>query len=169
MKSIASARLLPASRGEGGFTLTELVAALLVASLLVVGIAELTHRYARTFVRVKADQTAANDRRTLGALLSDLVRAEPETLVVSRTEIKARVGEQEIVGRIRQSYNHAVLEWSSATQRRTMDLPRDAHFEKEASVVHLEGGAGGPPLAMVRIERDAPFDCQFDTIARACR
>lgn len=160
----------PRTPAEAGFTLTEMVAALLVASMLMVGLGELTRRYATTMTRVRAIEI---DRRSSGLLrdtLAELERADPDSVSVAPDRVSATIGGRDVDGRIDRGFGRgAVLHWSSARQVRDLQLPSDARFVLKAGRVSLLSGDDTVPLASVRPLRDAPFDCQFDTISRECR
>lgn len=169
MKLTASSRP-PRSRaqGEAGFTLTEMVAALLVASMLVAGLAELTRRYATTMTRVRTMEAEARTVAGVRSLMGDLERIDPGSLALSSDRLEARIGDQAITGRILRSPDRTALSWTSPRQQREIDLPVGARFIEAGPRIAL-GVSGELPLASVEPARDTPFDCQFDTISRTCR
>ena len=78
--------------GEAGFTLTELVAGLLVASMLLTGIVELTRRYATTSVRMQTTAENIANSRVLDAMMRSVERIDPGTLDVVPGRLSAEIG-----------------------------------------------------------------------------
>lgn len=171
MPPIASQRQSPRSEtSEAGFSLTELIAGLLVASLLVIGLIDITSRYARTASDIRSTVLDLRTDHLLHAMFSELERADPGSITLSSLELKAQVGGEEIVGRIETAPGGRVLHWSSARQKRVFDLPQNAHFaETEDGIIQLTVSDQEPPVASVVPRRTIPFDCQFDTLSRKCR
>jgi hypothetical protein len=172
LKPIAS-RQLKRDRpsNEAGFTLTELVAGLLVASALVIGLAEITRRYVSTTVRVKDIAADIRAIRLLDSLMAELERVDPGTLELTADRVSARVGSKEITATLGLPQNGArALQWSSPSTTRTLSLPAAARFQRTPDgAIALLGLPEEPPLAVSYPMRTTPFDCQFDTVIRDCR
>lgn len=172
MKRIASPRpKRTMSPNDAGFTLTELVAGLLVASMLVAGLVDLTRRYALTSVRVKDAILDTRTSRLAQALMNQVERADPQTLVVTQAHLSAEIGEAHIEATLSdETRDHDLLTWTSPAINRTLRVPEGARFARTpAGAVVLQGAAGQPPLATITLDRQLPIDCQFDTITRECR
>jgi hypothetical protein len=159
------------SADEAGFTLTELVAGLLVASALVMGLAEITRRYVSTTVRVKDIAADMRTVRLLDGLMAELERVDPDTLELTSDRVTARLGSEEITATLTLAQNGArALQWSSPSITRTLPLPATARFQQTPDgAIVLFGLPEEPPLAVSYPMRTTPFDCQFDTVIRDCR
>jgi hypothetical protein len=172
LKRIASRRHNNAkAESEAGFTLTELVAGLLVASMLIVGLADITRRYALTTVRVKDATADIRTARAVKGLMNELERIDPDSLTLSADRLTARAGSAEITVRLTPGQNGARrLEWSSPLISRTILLPAAARFALTPSgTITLLSAPGEPPLAIVTPVRTISFNCRFDTATRECR
>jgi hypothetical protein len=168
--TVSHRRPRQAENAEAGFSLTELIAGLLVASLLVVGLIDITSRYARTTNEVRSTVADQRTDRLLGAMLRELERADPGSIVLTPTGIRGQIGGREFAGRIESSSRGRVLNWSTEKLKRSFDLPDKAHFEHAAGgVILLTESSTEPPIAAVTPRRTIPFDCQFDTVSRVCR
>jgi hypothetical protein len=165
----------PASSGkadaDAGFTLTELVAGLLVASMLIVGIADITRRYALTTARVKEAAAEVRTALLVQSLLADLERADPDSIEISADHLSAAVGQEKIEAKlVRTGKATEHLEWTSPRISRSIRLPAGARLEtNDTGAIILRAGPDAPPLAMVLPRRSIPFNCKFDTLVRKCR
>ncbi len=171
MKRSASHRPNEATSNEAGFTLTEVVAALLVASMLIVGLADVTRRYALSSVRVKDAIADMRTNRLVASLMGELERADPDSLEVTPTRLFARIGSHEVRAELTtRADRQRWLEWTSPVITRSLRMPSAATFEMLPSgAVLLTAAKGEPPLAVVLPRRQTPFDCRFDTVSRDCR
>lgn len=156
---------------EAGFTLTELLAGLLVASMLIVGISQLTWRYAASSNRIRSEAGSIQDGRMISTLFADVDLADPDSLKVNASELSATVHGKPLTGRIKRiSADKLVLEWSSPRLERTVDAPIGSAFEATPEgLVVLRSHPDQPPLAVAIPKRSIPADCQFDTVIRECR
>ena len=172
MKRIASLRRKARKTdNEAGFTLTELVAGLLVASMLIVGLADITRRYALTTLRAKDTMSEIRTARVVNGLMSELDRIDPSSLDLTPDGLTARVGSAEITARLSSKPDGSrELQWSSPGATRVLRLPREARFELTGfGAIVLVATPGEPPLGIAMPYRTVPFDCQFDTVSRTCR
>lgn len=171
MKRIASPRTKkPPTHGEAGFTLTELIVGLLVASALIVGLVELTKRYARTSGDVRQTVFDARASRVIAGLFSILERADPDSVVVTPSRIDARIGADEVRAQLQVSSGETTLAWHSSDIERTIEVPDKAKFEQSPNgLVRLMAPDAPAPIAMTTPRRDVPYDCQFDTVTLECR
>ncbi len=156
---------------EAGFTLTELLAGLLVASLLIVGISQLTWRYARSSTSIRSEASSIQDHRMIATLFEDVALVDPGSLKVSSTDLTATLQGAPLTGQLRRiSPTDRVLEWTSPTLQRSIAMPPDAVFEiTPEGIVLLRTKSGELPLAVAIPKRSVPADCQFDTVIRECR
>jgi hypothetical protein len=156
---------------EAGFTLTELLAGLLVASMLIVGLADITRRYAQTMTRMKETSQELRATYATRALMADLERADPDSIEISSAKISARIGTSEIDARLtRTSDTRTSLKWKSPSGAREVILPGQVAFERlPHGAIILSVGKKLPPLAMAIPARTVHSDCQYDTVSRACR
>lgn len=156
---------------EAGFTLTELVAGLLVASMLLTGIVELTRRYATTSVRMQTASEEIADIRVLDAMMRSVERVDPGTLDISGVYLSGKIGGSDLRIEIRHIQSEkSQITWSGPGVERTLEVGGKLEFrsDKPGSVLLVTEGSQ-PPLVSVRAMRDAPFDCRFDTVSRTCR
>ena len=155
---------------DAGFTITELIAGLLVASLLMAGMVDIIRRYARTTEHVRGTTNELRTTILTDALFKEIERADPETLSLSRLQIRAKLGGEPIDGQIADSGKATTLRWSSPMGSRSIALPLGAHFVSLSSgAVAIVGEEDKPPVAIAIPRRTLPFDCQFDTVSRECR
>ena len=171
MKRIASPRRKkPTAHPEAGFTLTELIVGLLVASMLIVGLVELTRRYADTSGDIRSTVADARASRVLSGLFAMLERADPGTLVVTPDRVEARVGGKDVRIQLEASSRGASLSWRSPDFQRSIDLPSGARFERRSdALVVLRIPGAEIPIAMATPRRNLPYDCLFDTVTLECR
>lgn len=170
MKRIASQKS-KAADSEDGFTLTELLAALVVASMLLAGLTELTRRYAMTSGRVKDAASEVRVSNLMQNALLELERADPASVEVQALELNARIGAQELRARIAAGVGgRSLLTWTSPRGERQISLPPAAHFEEEpGGLIVLRANSADPPIASVLPKRTVAYDCKFDVVARSCR
>lgn len=155
---------------EAGFTLTELIVGLLVASILVIGLVELTRRYADTSGDIRSTVADARASRIVGGLFEALERADPGTLVVTPDRVEARIGGKDVRMQLEASSHGASLSWHSPDIQRSIDIPSGARFERRSdALVVLRVPGAEIPIAMATLRRDLPYDCQFDTVTLECR
>jgi prepilin-type N-terminal cleavage/methylation domain-containing protein len=171
LKRIASRRRRkPEVDPEAGFTLTELIVGLLIASMLIVGLVELTRRFAQTSGDVRETVADTRANRSIDGLFALLARADPGELVVGPDRVEARLGSLEINVRLQASSNGVVLDWQSPDLQRSIALPAGARFEQLPSgLILLRAPSSPAPIGMIRPERELPFDCQFGTVTLECR
>lgn len=171
MKRIASRRRRKAAQNsEAGFTLTELVVGLLVGSLLIVGLVELTHRYGQTTSDVRTAVADVRAGRSIEGVLTLLERADPGSLVVTSDRIEAKIGAEQVSARLEPSPDGVALEWRSPNLNRSIDVPAGSRFEQRpGGLIVLLAPNVQTPLAMATPRRELPFDCQFDTVTLECR
>jgi len=160
----------PAPRKDAGFTLTELIAGLLVASLLLAGIVDIIRRYASTTVEVKQAATDIRDQRLLDAMMDELVRLDPGSLRLTPQEIEGAIGGAPLRARLTREPDAMRLEWSSPALQRSLVLPKGATFSQLPSgAIAIMAPQTSTPLGLAQPRRTLPFDCQFDTVSRTCR
>lgn len=155
---------------DAGFTLTELIAGLLVASLLIAGIVDIVRRYARTTSEVREAAADIRSARLLDAMMDELVRLDPGSLRVSPQDISGAIGGAPVTARLVREAKATRLDWSSPATTRSISLAEGARFSQDVSgAIMLTAGNDPIPLALVIPRRTLPFDCQFDTVSRVCR
>lgn len=167
MQRIASQ--LRSRQKEAGFSLTELIAGLLVASLLIVGLIDVTRRFARTTDNVRE---TTGDLRTdimLNSLFSDLERIDPHSLELTPRELRARLGGVPIVARIEESFNGTILHWTAPATTQALVVPKGTRFVSSPyGGVVLRQTETGIPLAVATPQRNLPFDCLSIPAASGC-
>lgn len=155
---------------DAGFTLTELIAGLLVASLLMAGLVDVIRRYARTTDHVRTTTSELRAAVLVDALFEDIERIDPGTLSIQPLAIHATQGGEPVGGQIVVSGSTSELRWSAPRGSRVVRLPRGAHFLLLPwGAVAIFGEGGHPPIAIATPHRELPSDCQFDTVSRECR
>lgn len=154
---------------EAGFGLTELIAGLLVASLLIVGLIDVTRRVARVTHDMKTSADRTSDERILSMIFRAIERADPDSIKVEQQRIVATVGNDEIVGNLIVTREGVFLDWKSPQLSRRFSLSGDSRFQGPVSgMVMLTVQGSSVPIAFATLRRTVPFDCMFDTIARDC-
>ena len=171
MKRIVLLRPKPnRHNNEAGFTITELVAGLLLSAMLLAGLIDITRRYAQSAERVKAVALDMRTSRMLDAAFRELSRTDAGTLRVTPTTLDAKLGSESITATIKHTPDaKGLLNWSSPTIDRSFALPESARFKMQQGLVILEEGDSGSILAIAGLKRTVAFDCQFDTVVRECR
>lgn len=171
MKRIASPRRRKAAtKSEAGFTLIELIVGLLVGSLLIVGLVELTHRYGQTTSDVRETVADVRAGRSIESVLTLLERADPGSLVVTSDRIEAKIGSDQVSVGLQTSSSGLTLEWRSPGLNRSIDVPSASKFEQRPDgLILLLAPSSQTPIAMTMPRRELPFDCQFDTVTLECR
>lgn len=163
----------PASRipSESGFTLTEMVAGLLVASLVVTGIVELTGRYATTSVRIREATKAIAGDRALAAIAPMLERADPRSVQLSSDRIEARIGARTVTLELAQStVTGSTIRIGLAGQERMVELASSVWFQlSPGGEIQIMRDDQSAPIVALRPKRDVPYDCQYDVVSRSCR
>jgi prepilin-type N-terminal cleavage/methylation domain-containing protein len=160
----------PSPPNDAGFTLTELIAGLLVASLLLAGIVDIVRRYARTTEDVREAAYDIRAARLLDAMMDELARLDPGSLRLSPQAISGTVGGTSVTGKLIREADATRLEWSSPAIERTLSLPAGTTYVQHPSGAILVTAPREPvPLAIALPRRTLPFDCQFDTVSRECR
>ncbi len=156
---------------EAGFTLTELVAGLLVASMLLTGIVELTRRYATTSVRMQTTAEDTANARVLDAMMRSIERIDPGTLDVGPGRVSGEIGGDALtIDLQRPAVGDTQIDWKGPGVNRTLSIGGQLRFALHPSgLILLESDDGEQTLASVRPMRDAPIDCRFDTVSRTCR
>jgi hypothetical protein len=120
--------------------------------MLIVGLVEITRRYATTSIRVKHAIEDTRATRLVQTLMNNLERADPETLRVTPTRVTAKVGAVDVAASLTQAPDgRTTLTWDSVPVSRTIRLRFPARFELHgADTLHLVDASGGPPLASTR-------------------
>lgn len=169
-RTVSPGNKKPKQNGEAGFSLTELIAGLLVASLLIGGLVDIIRRYARTTDTVRTTAAELRTSHILEAVFHDVERIDPGSLSVSRDRIGGSIGNQPLKGDIVTDTKLTLLRWSSSTVERSIVVPSGARFEQLPSgALALLIDSSATPLAVAFPRRTIPFDCQFDTVTRECR
>lgn len=163
-------RTVPPHAREAGFTLTEMVAGLLVAAMLISGLAEVTRQFARASVHVRDDLASTRGVRAAEAAFLAIERVGPQDLLVTDTRLIVDASSEDpIVFELRVGANGArTLVWADGA--RTARLSATARFDQDAGgVVRLWDAPDAPPLLVARPRREAPLDCRYDVVGRRCR
>ena len=155
---------------DDGFTLTELLAGLLVASLLIAGVVDIIRQYAATTQRIKVVSAELRSRALVDGLLAQLARADPGSLVLAETDLRATIGAAPVTASLLRAEDGTTLAWSGPGLSRTIALPPGMRFTSPLpGLIVLGSGQETPPLASVEARRTQVYDCQFDTVSLTCR
>ncbi|MEY2757387.1 MAG: hypothetical protein RIR33_1165 [Pseudomonadota bacterium] len=154
---------------DAGFTLTELIAGLLVASLLIAGVVDIIRQYALTTQRVRVASVALRSHALVEGLMAQLARADPESLVVRDTEVRATIGTVPVSATLSRGPGATTFAWSGPGVARAITLPASVRFENPRPGVVTLAQTDAPPIATVRTRRTQVYDCQFDTVSLTCR
>jgi prepilin-type N-terminal cleavage/methylation domain-containing protein len=155
---------------DDGFTLTELLAGLLVASLLIAGVVDIIRQYAATTQRIRVVSAELRSRVLVDGLLAQLSRADPGSVVLTETDLQATIGAEPVAARLLRANDGTTFAWSGPGLIRTIALPPGMRFTNpRPGLIVLGSGQETPPLASVEARRTQVYDCQFDTVSLTCR
>lgn len=154
---------------EAGFTLTELAAGLLIASLVIAGIAGLTRRYADTMVDVRTAGLSLRSDRMVNGLLHQFERVDAGSIRVRSDAAEGRRGATLVSATLDMDGEGARLVWKSGAYVRHVDLGEPARFRLIGDRLLALETTSGEPLATVLLALTLPADCSYDTLTGACR
>ncbi|MGD2134112.1 MAG: hypothetical protein PVI23_15070 [Maricaulaceae bacterium] len=166
----------PADPPDAAFTLTEMAASLVVAAMLISGLAEITRQYARTFVEVSSELAETRSARLAQARFEQLERADPDSIVVRPDQVAVELGGVPFSLRLTddasggRALEQVADEAAGSALAFALSLDETARFEQGVDqAIRLWSGEDRPPVVVVRPRREAPFDCRYDAVARRCR
>lgn len=170
MPAIASHPTEPSQRPkDAGFSLVELIAGLLVAALLVVGLGDIIRRYARTTETVRSSVAELRSEGLIGAVFQELERADPGSLSVSPVRLAAQIGNTSFSIVVSSQADRSKVDLNTPRQNRQILLSEQVHFEKRSSGLVLLLAEDNSVIATARLRRDLPFDCRFELALGTCR
>lgn len=130
---------------ERGFTLTELLVALVLASGILVGMAELSRQMVRSIGQIRSDIEQTQSLRRLN-LIGELVsRADPEL-----------------------EQSQYLLGETSLLEQRVEDGAIEVRYFRDGQVI-AEWSISQASMASWNSWRTVEFDCSYDLIADRCR
>ncbi len=156
---------------EAGFTLTEMLVALAVASTLIVSVGQLLSVTARAYHRVTQSVETLRDYRSLDRFVSLLEAADSDRVEYAPSQLDLSRGAQSMLtitvlpdseARLSLTHNGIVLE------RRYEGFPA-SEWAVSSQALTLSPLGGGRPLVTFPLLREAPFDCRYDSVAKRCR
>jgi prepilin-type N-terminal cleavage/methylation domain-containing protein len=156
---------------EAGFTLTEMLVALAVASSLIVSVGQLLSVTARAYHRVTQSVETLRAYRSLDRFASlleaadfDRVEHTPSQLVLNRgaqsTLTVTVLPDAEVA--LALTHNGVALE------RRYAGI-LTSEWAGSSQALTLTPLGGGRPFVTLPLLREAPFDCRYDSVAKRCR
>jgi hypothetical protein len=149
----------------------------MVASLLIAGLAEIGHQFARTTVRVRDTLQQTRSARLAQAEMQALERADAGSLNVASDTANATIGDANARAELSPptANGDRRMSWEIAREgasKSARSISVDGADRLELSMdgaVRLWGQPGQPPLLVVTPKREAPFNCQYDVVVRKCR
>lgn len=158
-------------QSQAGFTLTEMLVSLAVASLLIVSVGQMFALSMRAYGRVSDTVERVRDYRALDRWLSVLEAADPERIeaVDGETLRLVRGVQSDLTMWFEEPGAVTVwLEHNGVTVRRDYPLSEAALMRIESGVLRLSEG-DERMIASAPMVREAPFNCRYDTVAKRCR
>ena len=156
---------------EAGFTLTEMLVALAVASTLIVSVGQLLSVTARAYHRVTQSVELLRDYRSLDRFMSLLEAADSDRVELEPSQIGLSRGAQSMLtitvvpdagADLSLTHNGVVLE------RRYGSFPANEWAGSSHAMTLISVGGGGG-LVTLPLLREVPFDCRYDSVAKRCR
>lgn len=160
---------------DEAFTLTEVLASLVLAGLLMIGLMELGGQGVRSGARILADLNESKSLRALATGMERASRALPEDLETSQEGFIADIG----------STSRVLVDSNSAQGDKTLTVvfergalqtgalrtrQRGAlNFEMRDGHLHAYNVPAGDLVTRVALIRGAPHDCRYDPVAGQCR
>lgn len=163
------------SQADEAFTLTEVLASLVLAGLLMVGLMELGGQCVRSGSRIASDLNEARSLRLLAAGMERAARALPEDIEVFDGGFDARVGAMRVraqsrlpddVGTLQVSIDHSGVQtgaWLVGRQAGALT------FQLTDGLLEARALPAGDLVIRVELIRAAPHDCIYDPVVRQCQ
>lgn len=160
---------------DAGYTLVEILVALAVGSLLVLGVGEMTRLTARAYYRVTDTVSEVRAWRGLDRWLTLYANTDPEELTVTSNRIAGGRGESVtfdaslLVDGEEPVFNLALEQFGTPLERR-FALAAAGQFEHDP-LAGLRFRTDGDDMTMVSVPiwREVPYNCRYDTVSKRCR
>jgi prepilin-type N-terminal cleavage/methylation domain-containing protein len=156
---------------EAGFTLTEMLVALAVASTLIVSVGQLLSVTARAYHRVTQSVETLREYRSLDRFVSLLEAADFERVEHAPSQLDLSRGAQStltVTVSPDATTNLSLTHNGVALERRYDSFPAN-EWAGSSHALTLTPLGGGRPLVTLPLLREAPFDCRYDSVAKRCR
>jgi prepilin-type N-terminal cleavage/methylation domain-containing protein len=156
---------------EAGFTLTEMLVALAVASTLIVSVGQLLSVTARAYHRVTQSVETLREYRSLDRFVSLLEAADFDRVEYAPSQLDLSRGAQSML-------TIAVLPETGASLELTHNgVALERHYAGttasewagSSQALTLTPVGGGDALVTLPLLREVPFDCRYDSVAKRCR
>jgi hypothetical protein len=163
-------------KSDRAFTLTEALAGLVLACMLMAGLFELTGIGARAAMRAAENLEHARAHRLLGEGFDRLQRCRREDVAVSDRRIDAEIGASiRLVLGIAPQPGRSNVQFQlespggTMTASRTLKLEGTLGFRHGPAGMELWAFDTGEVIARTTCLREAAHDCRFDNVSRSCR
>ena len=158
-------------QSQAGFTLTEMLVALAVASTLIVSVGQLLSLTARAYHRVTGSVENLREYRSLDRFLSLLEAADRETGNHAPDGLELRRGDRSVLRVILQSEGVAALKLrhNGVDLERNLALAEAAEWGQGDHVMTLASAEGDQVLIAFPRIREIAFNCRYDSVAKRCR
>lgn len=148
---------------QSGSTVVEVVAALIVASAILVGFLQISTRFAEVTEKSRSVGQISLVDRMSQRCLAPFERSDPGTLLVRGERIEARLGRQILWAQLDKDEGAAYLTCSSSGDAVT--ILGVARFRLAGERLLLLEGAQSPPFAAARILR-SPLPARDSSLVR---
>jgi prepilin-type N-terminal cleavage/methylation domain-containing protein len=160
---------------DAGYTLTEILVALAVGSLLILGVGEITRLTARAYYRVTDTVSEVRAWRGLDRWLTLYANTDLEVLTVTPDAITGGRGESVtlqaslLVDGEEPVFSLELEQFGTPLERR-FALAAVGQFEYDP-LAGLRFRTEGDDLTMVSVPiwREVPYNCRYDTVSKRCR
>ena len=158
-------------RNQAGFTLTEMLVALAVASTLIVSVGQLLSLTARAYHRVTGSVEALREYRSLDRFLSLLEAADSDAGSLAPDELELRRGAGSVLRVTLQPEGAAALSLThnGVSLERDLAQTEAAEWSLGDHVTTLASTQDHQVLIAFPRTREIPFNCRYDSVAKRCR
>lgn len=160
---------------DAGYTLTEILVALAVGSLLILGVGETTRLTARAYSRVTDTVSDMRAWRGLDRWLTLYANTDPDVLTVTSDTVTGGRGESVVLNASllveadEPVFNLDLEQFGIALERR-FTLAAVGQFEHDPRAgLRFRMHDDDVTMVSVPIWREVPYNCRYDTVSKRCR
>ena len=168
---VGGSKMKKTDQNQEGFTLTEMLVALAVASTLIVSVGQLLSLTARAYHRVTGSVETLREYRSLDRFLSLLEAADSDAGSLAPDALELRRGDYSVLQVALQPEGAATL----SLTHNGVSLERDlvqivaADWSFNDHVMTLASAQNNQLLIAFPRTREIPFNCRYDSVAKRCR
>lgn len=156
---------------QAGFTLTEMLVALAVASTLIVSVGQLLSVTARAYHRVTQSVETLREYRSLDRFVSLLEAADFDRVEHAPNQLDLSRGAQSMltITALPETGTSLALTHNGVALERRYAGTTVSEWARSSQALTLTSLGGGRTLVTVPLLREVPFDCRYDSVAKRCR